>query len=144
MHVQAILRAKGDRVVTTGPGATIAETARLLADRRIGALVVLDGDGTIMGVISERDIVTGLAAHGERVTGMRVAELMTRDVAHCPPDATIEDVMAMMTNRRVRHLPVVEDGRLHGIVSIGDVVKSRLDEAALEVDSLRQYVLAGR
>ena len=141
MHVRAILQAKGNAVVTTRPEATIAETSRLLVERRIGAVIVLDGAGTIVGVLSERDIVAGIAAHGARVTAMSVAELMTRDVVLCLPDATVEEVMAMMTNRRIRHLPVVEQGKLLGIVSIGDAVKSRLDEAALEVDSLRQYVL---
>lgn len=144
MHVRAIVEAKGGAVVTTRPEATIGDIARLLAERRIGAVIVLDDAGTIAGVISERDIVTGLAAHGARVVDMKVAELMTRDVILCLPDATIEEVMAMMTNRRIRHLPVVEQGKLMGIVSIGDAVKSRLDEAALEVESLRQYVLSGR
>ncbi len=143
MQVQAILRGKGGEVVTTRPEASIADTCKLLAERRIGAVIVLDQDGTIAGVISERDIVAGLAAHGTGAVELTVADLMTRDVVLCLPDATVEEVLAMMTNRRIRHLPVVEHGKLIGIVSIGDAVKSRLDEAAQEAESLRQYVLAG-
>lgn len=144
MHVQAILEGKGTRVVTIGPQATAAEAARLLTDNRIGAVVVLAGSGEVAGILSERDIVRGFAAHGGSVADLRVAELMSREVLTCRPFDTIDELMAVMTRRRVRHLPVVEDGTLLGIVSIGDVVKHRLDEAALEVDSLRQYVLAGR
>ena len=144
MHVQGILESKGARVVTSRAGETIAATAQLLASHNIGAVVVLDDSDRIVGIISERDLVRGLAASGPSVAGQKVADHMSREVLTCRPTDTIEDIMAVMTARRVRHLPVVEDGRLLGIASIGDVVKHRLDEAALEVDSLRQYVLAGR
>jgi len=144
MHVQAILQTKGSRVVSTRAGETIAATARLLAHHNIGAAVVLDESGKLIGIISERDVVRGLAANGPTVAEQTVADHMSRAVLSCRPMDTIQDIMAVMTARRVRHLPVLEDGSLLGIVSIGDVVKHRLDEAALEVDSLRQYVLAGR
>lgn len=144
MYVQSILDRKGAEIVTTCPEETIAATARLLNEHRIGAVLVLDSAEHVAGVISERDIVSGMAKHGAGVAEMTVADLMTRDVLLCRPTDTIEDITAIMTARRVRHLPVLEDDRLVGIVSIGDVVKQRLDEAALEVDSLRQYVLAGR
>lgn len=148
MYVQSILDTKGSKVVTTHPGETIAATARLLTENRIGAALVLngpgDGNGQVVGVISERDIVAGMAKYGTRVTEMTVADLMTREVLLCRPNDSIADIMAVMTARRVRHLPVIEGDRLVGIVSIGDMVKHRLDEAAMEVDSLRQYVLAGR
>jgi CBS domain-containing protein len=144
MHVQAILEGKGTGVVTIGPQSTTAEAARLLTQNRIGAVVVLAESGEVAGILSERDIVRGFAAHGSSVADLPVSELMSRDVLTCHPSDTIDELMAVMTRRRVRHLPVVEDGALLGIISIGDVVKHRLDEAALEVDSLRQYVLAGR
>jgi len=144
MQVQSILKTKGDRVVTARPETTIAEAARLLSENRIGAVMVLSGDGRIAGVLSERDIVTAFARHALGVATMTVGELMTREVLTCAPDDTVESVMATMTGRRVRHLPVVREGKLIGIVSIGDVVKWRLDETASEADSLRQYVLAGR
>jgi CBS domain-containing protein len=144
MYVRDILATKGSRVFTTQPGATIAAITRLLAQHRIGAVLVTDEQEQVVGIISERDIVSGLAAHGGGVMQMTVADLMTRDVLRCQPEDTIADIMGVMTARRVRHLPVIEDGRLAGLVSIGDVVKHRLDETKLEVDSLRDYVLAAR
>jgi CBS domain-containing protein len=144
MNVQAILETKGHEVVTTPPETTIADVCRLLQRRRIGAVPVVDGAGTILGIISERDIVGGLAEHGVAVVGLSAGALMSRQVRHCEPDDSIGEIMAVMTNRRVRHLPVIDEGRLCGVVSIGDVVKARLDEAALEVDSLRQYVMEAR
>ena len=144
MNVRAILEAKGHDVVTTQPETSVAEVCRLLQRRRIGAIPIVDRAGAIVGIISERDIVAGLSEHGAAVVGMTVGALMSRQVQHCRPDDGIGEIMAVMTNRRVRHLPVIEDGRLNGLVSIGDVVKARLDEAALEVDSLRQYVMEAR
>ena len=144
MHVQAILGTKGSKVVTTRPGETIEATSRLLTANKIGAVIVTDESDKVVGVISERDIVGAMAAHGARVTAMRVEELMTRDVLTCRPSDTVAEIMAVMTARRIRHLPVLEGDRLLGIVSIGDVVKRRLDEAALEVDSMRQYVQSVR
>jgi CBS domain-containing protein len=144
MNVQAILEAKGHDVVTTRPETSIADVCRLLQRRRIGAVPVVDDAGTILGILSERDMVAGLSEHGVAVIGLTAAQLMSRQVRHCHPDDSIGEIMAVMTNRRVRHLPVIDEGRLCGLVSIGDVVKARLDEAALEVDSLRQYVMEAR
>jgi CBS domain-containing protein len=144
MNVRAILDHKGREVMTLPPDATVAEACYLLHRRRIGAAPVAGADGGLAGIFSERDVVAGLAAHGSGVANLKVADLMTREVRHCSPEDEIGDIMAIMTERRVRHLPVLEEGRLGGIVSIGDVVKARLDEAAHEVDSLRQYVLEGR
>ena len=144
MNVRAILEAKGHDVVTTQPETSVAEVCRLLQRRRIGAIPIVDRAGAIVGIISERDIVAGLSEHGTAVVGMTAGALMSRQVQHCRPDDGIGEIMAVMTNRRVRHLPVLEEGRLSGLVSIGDVVKARLDEAALEVDSLRQYVMEAR
>jgi CBS domain-containing protein len=144
MYVRDILSTKGNRVTTIKPDATISSTSKLLSQHRIGAVLVTDATDKIMGIISERDIVRGLAAHGGEVADHSVTEFMTRDVRSCAPGDTIADIMAVMTTHRIRHLPVLEDGALAGIVSIGDVVKYRLDEAKLEVESLRDYVLAAR
>ena len=143
MQVQAILGNKGGTVVSIQPQATIADACRLLAEHRIGAVLVMEDD-RVVGVFSERDTVRALAQHGGDALDIRLSEVMTRDVLTCSPEDGIDDIMGVMTARRVRHLPVVEDGRLIGIVSIGDVVKYRLDETKLEVESLRDYVLAGR
>ncbi|MGH6934507.1 MAG: CBS domain-containing protein [Dongiaceae bacterium] len=140
MLVRNILDTKGNRVVTAQPGATIAAVSGLLSENRIGAVLVTDESGGIVGVLSERDIVNGLARHGAAVTNLTVADLMTRNVHTCRPGDTIADIMAVMTERHIRHLPVLDDDRLAGMISIGDVVKYRLDEAKLEVDSLREYV----
>ncbi len=144
MHVADILKTKGSDVVTSGADETVAATARLLNLKRIGAVVVCDAPGAVIGVISERDIVRGIAVNGQRALDMRVGDLMTSDVVVCKPTDTIAEVMQVMTLGRFRHLPVIEDGELQGIISIGDVVKNRLEETDMEARSLRDYVLAGR
>lgn len=148
MIVETVLRAKGNGVVTARPDITVGEAARQLAANRIGAVVVVDGDGRepcIVGIFSERDIVRSLANHGEAAFKMRIRDFMSTNVVTCHPADTVEALMAVMTNRRVRHLPVLGEGNaLIGIITIGDVVKSRLDEATMVVESLRDYVSAGR
>ena len=144
MYVRDILSTKGDRIITIKPDAKIEATTQLLAKHRIGAVLVTDAADRIVGIISERDIVRGLAKHGAAVAELSVNDLMTRDVHTCAPNDTIADIMGVMTAQRFRHLPVLDEDRLVGIVSIGDVVKYRLDETKLEVESLRDYVLAGR
>ena len=143
MHVADILKTKGSNVVTSGADETVAATARLLNLKRIGAVVVCDAPGAVIGVISERDIVRGIAVNGQRALDMRVRDLMTSDVIACKPTDTIAEVMQVMTLGRFRHLPVIEDGKLQGIISIGDVVKNRLEESDLEARRLREYVLTG-
>ena len=145
MLVKSILKSKSGGVRTIAPDAAVAEAARLLADLRIGALVVLDADGAIAGILSERDIVRGVGLQGDSCLRQKVSDLMTAAVLTCTEDDSVESLMQTMTARRIRHLPVVDaDGRLAGIVTIGDVVKSRLDEADMEVDNLRHYVVAAR
>jgi len=104
---------------------------------------VVDGKNSIAGIISERDIARGLALHGANVSAMKVSELMTSDVLVCSPDDSLEKLMVVMTNNRIRHLPVMDKGKLAGMITIGDVVKARLDEAAMQVDQLREYVMSG-
>jgi CBS domain-containing protein len=141
MHARDILKNKGNRVFNAKAEMLVADISRMLHENRIGAVLILDAAGKIAGILSERDIVSGMAKHGAAVTTMTVASLMTREVMTCQPTDLIADIMATMTARRIRHLPVVEEGRLLGVISIGDVVKYRLDEAAHEVDSLREYVM---
>lgn len=144
MKVRGILDAKGRDVVTIRPDATIATAVHRLALERVGALVVSEDGIRIAGILSERDIVGALAGEGADLlsTGRRVADLMTRHVVTCGPDDTVKQLMAEMTRRRIRHLPVVEGGRIAGIVSIGDVVKSRLEEVEMEATVLRDAYIA--
>ena len=144
MHVSDILKAKGGEVVSIGPGESVAATTRLLNAKNIGAAVVRDPHGAVIGIISERDIIRNIAANGERALEMLVRDVMTSDVISCKATDTISEVMKVMTVNRFRHLPVIEDGELKGIVSIGDVVKYRLDETEMEARVMRDYVFASR
>ena len=143
MNVDAILKVKGDAVVTIKPTATIAEAVEILCRQRIGALVVSANGTEPQGILSERDIVHGLSIHGAGLRERRVDELMTKTVVTCSPQDRVADLMALMTERRIRHLPVLRNGKLAGLVSIGDVVKNRLDEIELETTSLKAYVAGG-
>ena len=140
MNVETILRTKGRAVATIRPDATIEAAVDTLISRNIGALVVSEDGERVDGIISERDIVHALADRGADLLSRNVAEVMTRRVITCDPSDTVEKLMAEMTNRRIRHFPVVQDGRLCGIVSIGDVVKNRLDEVEYEAQSLRSFI----
>ena len=140
MTVNDILSQKGNQVLTIEPAATLAAAVQMLAQRRIGALVVTGADHRIVGIISERDIVRVLGEKGTAVLGAPVAEVMTRKVVTCGRNETIAEIMERMTGGKFRHVPVVEHGRLVGIVSIGDVVKARLSELEYEQDALREYI----
>jgi CBS domain-containing protein len=140
MNVETILRNKGNWVATVRPDATLAEAIDILNRKRIGALVVSEDGEAVDGILSERDIVIALAEHGEDLLSRRVRNIMTPTVITCDPGDTVVELMAEMTNRRIRHFPVVADGRLCGIVSIGDLVKSRLDEVEFEANSLRSFI----
>jgi CBS domain-containing protein len=140
MNVEAILAGKGRSVMTIAPEASIGDAVDLLRRKGIGALVVSSDGAAVAGILSERDIVHALAERGARLLELQVSALMTRHVFTCKPGDSIAELMAEMTERRIRHLPVVENGRLAGIVSIGDVVKNRLDEIEAEASSLRQFI----
>jgi CBS domain-containing protein len=140
MTVNDILLQKGNQVLTIEPTATLATAVQMLAQRRIGALVVTGADHRIVGIISERDIVRVLGEKGTAVLGAPLAEAMTRKVVTCARNETIAEIMERMTAGKFRHVPVVEHGRLDGIVSIGDVVKARLSELEYEQDALREYI----
>jgi CBS domain-containing protein len=141
MTVNDILLLKGDQVITIEPTATIAAAVRTLAQHRIGALLVTGADHHIVGIISERDIVRVLHETGPAVLDAPVAEVMTRRVVTCERHDTIADIMERMTTGKFRHVPVVEHGRLAGLVSIGDVVKARLSQLEHEHDAMREYIL---
>jgi CBS domain-containing protein len=142
MRISEILNIKGDDVVTISPDATVAELVDLLGKYNIGAVVVSTGDRVVAGIVSERDIVRGLGG-AEDVLGKTVGDIMTANVRTAGPKESVDDLMKLMTEHRIRHVPVVVDDRLHGIVSIGDVVKQRIGELEFERQQLESYVHSG-
>lgn len=141
---EQIMGARGADVATIGPGATIADVVRVLHERRIGAVVVVEADGKVVGIVSERDLVRRLAEDGPQCVDITVAEAMTGAVVTCAPDSTTDDLMQTMTDGRFRHVPVVDKGGgLVGIVSIGDVVKSTIGRLQVEKERLADYVTGG-
>jgi CBS domain-containing protein len=144
MKVENILHSKGWAVETISPGATMAHAIHRLMSAGIGALVVSDDDESVLGTLSERDIVWALSRRGAEVLDLQVADCMTRGGPVCAVDDTIQDAMAEMTRRRQRHLPVLRDGKLCGLISLGDVVKNRLDELELETNVLRDAYITRR
>jgi CBS domain-containing protein len=142
MTVAAILAVKGREVLTTTADKTVAEVVEVLARRKIGALVVVEGTHKIVGIVSERDVVRAIAS-GAAALFQPVSSVMTRDVMTCGDTETIDSVMSRMTKGRFRHLPVAENGRLAGIISIGDVVKARIEEVEREAENMRAYIATG-
>lgn len=140
MTVRSILSTKGSDVVTIEPQASVAAAAQRLAERKIGALVVTGAERRVIGILSERDIVHALATQGAGALEKPLSEVMTRKVVTCSQADTISSVMERMTDGKFRHLPVIEQSRLIGIVSIGDIVKQRLNEMEREQSALRNYI----
>ena len=138
--VSSVLKQKGHDVLTVAPQQTVTAVVKVLAQNRIGAVPVVNGRGQIIGIISERDIIRGMSEHAEAVLALPADQLMTRDVKTCSSEDELVDLMEVMTLQRIRHLPVIQNGALHGIVSIGDVVKQRLEEVQSEADDLRRYI----
>jgi CBS domain-containing protein len=143
MFVSDILTQKGGLVFTVTPGTTVTQIAKQLGIRRIGSVLVMADADTVVGIVSERDLVRALSRHGAAALEFEAREVMTRDVVTCHPDDSIDHVMQVMTNGRFRHLPVVHHGELLGLISIGDVVKARLEETQHETEALRAYIVAG-
>jgi CBS domain-containing protein len=143
MLVSQILKDKGDLVFTASPNETVAAAAALLHSRRVGAMVIVDRDGAIAGILSERDVVRVVAEKGATALSDPISSCMTTDVVFAAPTEPIQSLLERMTDRRIRHLPVVKDGRLVGIVSIGDLVKSKIAEAEAEAANLKAYISAG-
>jgi CBS domain-containing protein len=143
MLIVHILKDKGDVVYSIADTATLADAAKMLDEKRVGAVVVLDRNGGVEGVLSERDIVRQVARHGAGGLTQTVGSVMSRAVITAGPGHTIDDGLGLMTERRIRHLPVVADGRLVGVVSIGDLVKRKIDEATAEARELKAYIATG-
>jgi CBS domain-containing protein len=144
MRISDVLKAKGEQVVTVTPDTSVEQLLAVLAEHRIGAAVVSRDGGRVDGIVSERDVVRALAARGAAVLGEPVATIHTEHVRTVEPDARLEDVERLMTEQRFRHVPVTVDGRLHGVISIGDVVKNRIDELEAERSNLAGYITGDR
>jgi CBS domain-containing protein len=140
MHVEHILQSKGHAVTTVSSEAPLSEAVRLLNAKKIGAVVAVDGRGKVAGILSERDIVRRLEGDPVRLLSAPVSSAMTSKVISCAPRDTVSDLMELMTRHRIRHLPVLERGELVGIVSIGDVVKRKIEETEQEAVALREYI----
>ena len=143
MNVAGILKSKGSDIVTATPEGSLRDVATTLASHKIGAIVVTDTSGSVVGIFSERDLVRAIAATGEGALNDRIRDHMTKEVVTCAREDTVADLMTKMTEGRFRHLPVVEDGALIGIISIGDVVKRRIQETEQEVEAMRGYIASG-
>jgi CBS domain-containing protein len=143
MIISSILKGKGSEVVSVRPEASILDVSRTLSQRRIGAALVRDAAGALLGIISERDIVAGMAGHGPGTTGLPAAQFMTHELVTVRPETLVTEALSLMTNHRVRHLPVLNAaGALIGLVSIGDLVKARIEEAEQETSALKDYVVS--
>lgn len=143
MLVSQVIKEKGDIVFTISPHETVAEAATLLHERQVGSVVVLAADRSVAGIVSERDLVRQVAIEGAAALGRPVSAVMTRQVIYARPDETVDELLARMTDRRIRHLPVTgEDGRLLGLVSIGDLVKRKIAETEAEAAELKAYIAA--
>ncbi len=143
MLVSQILRTKGDAVFTATPQETVSAASALLFARRVGAMVVLNPEGDVVGILSERDIVRAVAEGGAGALARPVADFMSSDVVFADPSETVDALLERMTDRRIRHLPVCKSARLVGIVSIGDLVKAKIAEAEAEAQHLKNYIAAG-
>ena len=143
MLIEHILQRKGRDVVTVAADEIVTRAVAVLGEHNVGALVVASDEGEIVGILSERDVVRALAADGPAILQRRVSDLMTAEVTTCGPRATVDELMSVMTERRIRHIPVVDEQGLAGIVSIGDIVKTRIGELETETETLHDY-LSGR
>ncbi|MCI5046092.1 MAG: CBS domain-containing protein [Aquisalinus sp.] len=143
MKIQHMLDQKGHDVHAISRRSTMEQAVGVLGEKNIGAVVVTDDDGAVCGILSERDVVRHMSRSGAGILSSSVDEYMTKNVVTCGLDGDLQDIMQIMSTRRIRHLPVVEDGKLTGIVSIGDVVKRKIELAEKEAESLKQYIAAG-
>ena len=140
MKLSEVLRNKGSEVYLLKAENNIAEAATTLTEKKIGALLVENSEGEIVGILSERDIVGGMGPHGADLHDVPISELMTINLIKCTPQTTVLQAMEMMTDRRIRHLPVFDGDKLIGVISVGDLVKCRIAEVQAETDALRQYI----
>jgi CBS domain-containing protein len=140
MPVSHMLKTKGRNVFTVRPTDTINDVAKILGEKKIGAVVVTDEQGTIAGIVSERDVVRHIASDGAAVLSKPASAIMTRNVHTCQEGDSEQDLMALMTSKRIRHVPVVKDGKLNGMISIGDVVKFRIEAIEREAEDMKAYI----
>ena len=143
MLVSQILKDKGDLVFTASPHETVGAAAALLLSRKVGAMVIVDSKDEVAGILSERDIVRVVAERGAAGLTQPISSCMSVDVVFATPSESVQTLLERMTDRRIRHLPVLRDGRLAGIISIGDLVKSRIAETEAEAENLKAYITAG-
>jgi len=143
MNVASILAGKSTEIITARPSATLLEIAEILSKYRIGCIILDDGKGGIAGIVSERDLVRAIAHSGQDILHSPVSKCMTKNVITCQTSDTMDTIMSAMTDGRFRHMPVVEDGELIAVISIGDVVKLRIEEAELEAAAMRDYIATG-
>jgi CBS domain-containing protein len=143
MRIADLLRTKGSAVATVTPETTVTTLLAGLAEHNVGAMVVVTPDGSIAGIVSERDVVRRLNEHGPGLLDGQVSEIMTKLVASCGPDDSVDQLSVLMTERRIRHVPVLVDGRLAGIISIGDVVKNRMEQLEQSQEQLQAYISQG-
>lgn len=143
MTIKRILESKGSNVITLHPDVTLADVAKVLSEKRIGAIVLVEENGTVAGIVSERDIVRVVGANGPDSLRRVVRDVMTLKVTTCTEMTTVDEALQTMTTGRFRHLPVISDGRLTGLVSIGDVVKRKIEDAEAEAEQMRGYIAAG-
>ena len=143
MFVSDILTQKGGLVFTVTPGTTVSQIAQQLSTRRVGSVLVMSGNDEVAGIVSERDLVRAMSLHGASALDLEARHIMTRDIVTCDPDDSIDQIMEIMTRGRFRHVPVVRHGELLGVISIGDVVKARLEETRHETEALKAYIVAG-
>lgn len=142
MLISQVIKEKGDLVFTVSPHETVAEAAALLHERKVGSVVVVSQNDAVVGILSERDVVSAVAQKGPEGLSQPVSSCMTRDVIFAQPTETVDALLGRMTDRRVRHLPVLKDGRLAGLVSIGDLVKRKIAETEAEAETLKAYIAA--
>ncbi len=140
MTIASVLRTKGNTIVSIRPDTSLPELASTIASRRIGAVIVLDDDGKLAGIVSERDVVKALASHGAAVQTMNAGDIMTRTVKTVTPETTINEAMELMDRGYFRHLPVLDNGSLVGIISVRDVVRARIEREVEENESLHTYI----
>jgi CBS domain-containing protein len=140
MRLSDVLDSKGWETVVSKENVTATEAVKLMCDKHVGAVVITDGKGQIVGILTERDILRRYAEYGNKLGELKVSKIMTQKVETAAPDASVDQVLTTMTNKRFRHIPVVRGGKLVGIVSIGDMVKAMLQEKMQEADSLREYI----
>ena len=140
MKVEHILQSKGVDVFAVKPDDLIADAVSILSEKNIGAVIVKDGRDNVVGILSERDVVRRLGEKGKEALAMSVSDCMTPDPYTCPPSTTLNEVMSMMTQKRIRHLPVTENDKLVGVISIGDVVKRKIEQAEQEAAALKEYI----